>query len=239
MCADVESMDVEIIGLPNASFIPSVTSGCSPLNVSFENQSTGQYLSYHWNFGSSTSTDETPTPMDYMASGNVQSNSVSLVATNICGSDTHQETINVNPPPTAEFNTSLSTQCSPVLTHFFNTSTGNATSYHWELGDGAESDAVQPAPKIYMTDDEPEEYVIKLYAYNQCGSDVHEDVLTVLPNTVEMNMAPSVSSGCSPLFVQFANNTIGATIYHYNFDDGETSTLQSPAHIFENSGTYF
>lgn len=238
MCADDESMDVEIIGLPNASFIPSVTSGCSPLNVSFENQSTGQYLSYQWNFGSSTSTDETPTPMDYMASGNVQSNSVSLVATNICGSDTHLETISVNPPPTAEFNTSLSTQCSPVLTHFFNTSTGNATSYHWELGDGAESDAVQPAPKIYMTDDEPEEYIIKLYAYNQCGSDVHEDVLTVLPNTVEMNMAPSVSSGCSPLFVQFANNTIGATNYHYNFDDGETSSLQSPAHIFENAGQY-
>lgn len=36
---------------PTAAFSVSVTSGCSPLIVQFENQSTGSNLTYEWSFG--------------------------------------------------------------------------------------------------------------------------------------------------------------------------------------------
>ena len=48
-----------------------------------------------------------------------------------------------------------------------------------------------------------------------------------------------VSSGCSPLVVNFTNSSIGATSYVWDFGDGSpTSTVTNPTHTFTTSGTF-
>lgn len=73
---------------PTAEFVGSPTSGDYPLNVTFTNQSTGA-TSYSWTFGDGgTSTAANPSHT-YTAAGTY---TVSLTATNSCGSDVETKT---------------------------------------------------------------------------------------------------------------------------------------------------
>ena len=50
--------------------------------------------------------------------------------------------------------------------------------------------------------------------------------------------ANTTTSCTTPLSVQFANNTTGATTYTWNFGDGDTSTATTPAHTYTAAGIY-
>ncbi|MFZ5551935.1 MAG: PKD domain-containing protein [Bacteroidota bacterium] len=41
-----------------------------------------------------------------------------------------------------------------------------------------------------------------------------------------------------PVTVSFDNQSVGAISYYWDFDDGDTSTLENPTHVFQNPGTY-
>ena len=46
------------------------------------------------------------------------------------------------------------------------------------------------------------------------------------------------SIGCAPLTLHFNNNSSGGATYYWDFDDGLSSTLFDPIHIFYGQGTY-
>ena len=48
----------------------------------------------------------------------------------------------------------------------------------------------------------------------------------------------SDTSGCAPLTIYFYNNSSGASTYFWDFDDGLSSTITNPIHIFYGQGTY-
>lgn len=52
------------------------------------------------------------------------------------------------------------------------------------------------------------------------------------------NFSTSVASGVAPLSVQFTDLSQNATEWKWDFGDGETSTDESPAHIYSAAGTY-
>lgn len=237
-CQDISSETIEIISAPHALFDGSVSSGCTPLSVTFENLSSGSLYTSEWNLGGIVYTGDTPPASTFTAVNSTTSYEVTLTTTNICGSDTYAENIVVDPAPTASFSTDLSSQCSPVTTVFSNNSQGNPQYFYWDLGDGDTSDDPVPTPKVYVTEDNSEVFTITLTAYNECGSDSESADVLVLPNTVQMDLQPSVPAGCSPLFVEFQNNTTGATNFFYEFGDNTTSTLMSPNHLFSNAGEY-
>ncbi|MFM9985750.1 MAG: PKD domain-containing protein [Flavobacteriales bacterium] len=237
-CMEEHQETIEIIGLPVADFSLSANIGCSPLEIQFNNQSTGIVESTEWNLGGNISNDINPAPTTFEAELDIENYTITLTTSNQCGSDLYSENITVNPRPHAQFSTNLSSQCSPVVTQFVNESAGYPDSFYWDLGNGEESDDETPSTEIYLADEDPFDYTIKLVAVNTCGSDSTESVLTVLPNTVEINLQPSVNIGCSPLFVEFNNGTAGATSYFYEFDDGSTSSVGSPNHIFDEPGIY-
>lgn len=237
-CSHSASDEIEIISAPQASFNTSVQSGCSPLDISFDNQTTGLNVSYTWNMGGNNYNIEDPAPYQFTAVDANTIHEIILTATNTCGSNSHSEMVEVFPTPHAAFSMNLSSQCSPVTTVFSNNTTGNADTYLWELGDGDTTTDPVPSPKIYTTEDDSEDFLIKLYAYNSCGSDMYESIVTVLPNTVEINLTPSAPIGCSPMFVEFINNTTGASNFTFEFGDNTTSTLMSPNHIYEEEGIY-
>lgn len=52
------------------------------------------------------------------------------------------------------------------------------------------------------------------------------------------NFSTSVDSGVAPLSVQFTDLSQNATEWKWDFGDGETSTDESPTHIYSTAGTY-
>ena len=53
-----------------------------------------------------------------------------------------------------------------------------------------------------------------------------------------IEFAPSRTSGCAPLAVEFTNSSENAEKYQWNFGDGGSSTEENPSYIFDESGEY-
>ncbi len=238
-CSNTISQSIEVIAPPVSVFSLSANEGCTPLSPTVENNSTGSYTTSFWDLDGSTSSDFEPVLNSYEAQVDIAQYSIILTTQNICGNSTHSEQITVNPLPQADFNTSLSSQCSPVTTNYFNTSEGNPDSYYWDLGNGLNSAMIAPMENVYVTDQSAADFSIWLYAYNECGVDSMESVVTVLPNTVHAFLESSSPTGCTPAEMTFNNTTTGATSYTFDFDDnGAISNDANPLHTFEDPGEY-
>ena len=226
---------ITVNGGPTASFTGSPTSGTEPLTVNFTNTSTDA-ASYSWNFGDGgTSTAQDPSHI-YNTAGTY---TVTLTATNACGSDQEVKTnyITVNPCilPVAAFSGSPTSGELPLTVNFANSST-DATSYSWNFGDGGTSTAQNPS----HTYNAAGTYTVTLTATNACGSDdeVKTDYITVTCTPPTANFSGTPTAGEEPLTVDFTDMSTGATSWSWNFGDGGTSTSQDPSHTYTAAGTY-
>lgn len=131
--------------------------------------------------------------------------------------------------------------CAPLLVNFTDESTGGATGWRWDLGNGTISTQQNPST-TYLT---PGVYTVKLIITNAGGKDslVKTNYINVLqPPQVAFTTSTS-SVGCFPLRVQFVDNSVatsGGTItsWEWDFGDGTTSTAQNPYHVYYNTGNY-
>jgi PKD repeat protein len=46
------------------------------------------------------------------------------------------------------------------------------------------------------------------------------------------------TSGCAPLTIQFANTSVSASTYYWDFGNGNTSVLTNPSNVYSNAGVY-
>lgn len=135
------SISVPTGSLPLALFSADQVIGCTPFEVSFENQSSGINISsYQWEFPGGNpafSTEENPI-VTYSSPGSFP---VFLTVTNPLGSHTQNlaNYIQVTESPIAAFDFTI--QGNSV--QFDNLSEG-ANYYHWDFGDGSSSDAFSP-----------------------------------------------------------------------------------------------
>ncbi|MEW5924429.1 MAG: PKD domain-containing protein, partial [Candidatus Zixiibacteriota bacterium] len=177
-CNDTQTKTgyITVNGAPTADFSGTPTSGIEPLTVNFTNLSTGA-ASYSWAFGDGgTSTAQNPSH-----SYNAGTYTVTLTATNACGSDVETKTdyITVSPcvAPTAAFVGSPTSGYAPLTVNFTDLST-NATGWSWTFGDGGTSTAQNPS-YTYTAEGI---YTVTLTVTNSCGSDVATmpDYITVM-----------------------------------------------------------
>jgi PKD repeat protein len=126
--------------------------------------------------------------------------------------------------------------CTPLTVQFTSTST-NAVSWHWDLGNGNSSTLPNPA-NIYTT---PGSYNITLVAYDSQGN---SDSITYI-NYITVVQRPSAgfnsnaNSGCpdNNSFI-FSNTSTGANTYLWDFGDGTTSNNPNPVHSYSYAGTF-
>lgn len=232
LCGSNTKTQVVNIALPPvASFTGTPTAGCTPLTVEFTSTSQGA-STYSWSFPGgtpSTSTAQNPT----VVYNTVGSFNVSLTATNSAGSNTATQNnyITTNTTATAGFTSSVS----GYTASFTNTST-NATSYAWAFGDGGTSTDVNPS-HTYTADGT---YTVVLSATNVCGTVTSTQTVTIVTPPAAA-FAGTPTSGCTPLTVQFTNqSSSNATSWSWSFPGGtpSTSTAQNPTVVYNTPGSY-
>ena len=186
---------------PLAAFSSNVQLGCAPLEVHFQNQSSGTALSsFNWQFpgGTPEQSSEINPVVTYAEPGSYD---VTLTVANFLGEDTAllQNFITVQQAPLAAFSFSAD----ELTVTFTNNSTGG-TAYFWEFGDGATSDLQNPT-HAYLLEGT---YLVTLTITNSdCGSAVSHDVavqttgaeeaaifegLTIFPNPVSRELTIAI-----------------------------------------------
>lgn len=241
-CKDSISKQIDVYTPPSLSFSLTPDSLCGPLTATFTNTSSGQGVSYLWDFGNgSTSTAYSPSSMIYPASMYADTSYyISLTATNLCGTFTQLDSVKVMPKPKAVFGTDYAAFCSPWKPNIANTSYGLPDTYSWDFGNGQTSNTSSSLFQlpIYTTGIADTNYTITLAVENECGVDTAHYTITVKPNTVDAFFNTSVTSGCAPLTVNFTQYTLGGTNYHWDFGDGNVSSSYSPTHTYTQGGTF-
>ncbi|MCE3281544.1 MAG: hypothetical protein K0Q66_281, partial [Chitinophagaceae bacterium] len=243
----VYSYPIVVSPYPVVDFdIPSVV--CLPAGSAiFVNQTTisngtGSQVSYLWEFsdgGTSTLTNGTH---QYTATGPF---TIKLTATSNAGcvKDLTKTINTIYAQPHADF-TVPAEVCLRDTTYFVNTSSAvgqSITRWRWSFGDGG-TDTIPDPGHLYATADT---FSVSLYVYSDkgCISDTmtRSTIVNPLPTVMFNNSSPVCETKQITFTDQSVPNVGTLTNWHWNFNDGNTSNLATPApftHTFDTAGNY-
>jgi len=140
--------------------------------------------------------------------------------------------------PVADFMGSPLAGVTPLGVGFTDLSSGNATAWSWDFGDGGASTEQNPR----HTYQNAGSFTVRLTASNAGGQNTNTKAAYV---AVSAPVSPPVAgfvadrtSGTAPLTVQFTDQSTGASSWSWNFGDGATSTDANPIHIYGSGGSF-
>ncbi len=226
---------------PVANFTTATTSGCAPLVVTFQDQSTGNPKFWNWDLGNGQLSNlQNPTAV-YSTPGTY---SITLVVRNANGTHgiTKTNYITVYPSPYSNIGADKTIACLPATIQFQDLSidtVGTIVSWFWDFGDGTTS-TLQNPQKTYTN---VGFYTVALTVKSNTGcshaSSRYRYIRVV--SGVTADFSSKIDSVCrAPFGVNFFNETSGPGIltYNWNFGNSGTSTQQNPSTIYNATGTY-
>ncbi len=139
----------------------------------------------------------------------------------------------------ADFTATPVSGCSPLIVGFSDKSTGNPTSWKWDLGNGVISTSRFPSTTYF----EPGAYTIKLVVYKGTEADsITKNAYINVYGLPEVDFSASPLSGCYPLDVSFIDKSVAASgninSWLWDFGDGNTSTESDPVHTYTSPGAF-
>ncbi len=187
-------LTIGVYASPSASFaaVANPPNAARPVTYSFTDTSTGNIVSWLWNFGdpdsgaANTSTAQNPSKM-YTTTG---SYTVTLTVTNPVGSSSASAVKQAYGLPTSRFSASAAMTSAGAPITFTDQSTGNPASWSWTFGDGTNSTAQNPV-KSYAG---AGIYTVGLMVTNPVGTSSTSDYITVLEYRAETAMAVGVDN---------------------------------------------
>ena len=232
-CQDTITDSVTVVPLPNITFTPTATEGCTPLGVVFENNSS-DVVSQTWTFGDNSSSNlSSPSHVFETTLGSISQYTVTLNGISQAGcSASSSQIITVSSGAYASFTDANNLpECSPHTSAFINNSQ-SATQYMWDFGDGNTSTAVSPNHSYENNTGVVQFYNVSLIAYSPGGcNDTTSQSVIVFP-AANFSFDITGFSGCSPISVSMPLIS-GVADYQWDFGDGSTSSAALPSHLFE------
>jgi PKD repeat protein len=143
--------------------------------------------------------------------------------------------------PEASFAADVVSGNAPLKVTFTAIGTGGIpASWHWDFGDGTNSENAQTITHTYAN---PGTYPVTLTVTNEAGSDTASDVYIMVyevPVKPTAAFTAAVTTGEAPLTVEFVDtSTGGVTSRYWDFEDGTNSAASKTViHTFNNPGTY-
>jgi len=236
---------IKVFDPVTAAFTVDKTLGLTPMNVQFNDTSTGTPTSWLWDFGdNNTSTQQNPSHT-YTEPG--------LYTVTLTAADGF---IGENPPLTSDTETKIGlvaaydplvpgftatprTGYIPLTVAFTDTSTGFPTTWHWDFGDGKTSPLQNPSHTYTAIGTYPVSLTVSHAADEQ--TETRAGYITA-DYQFAAAFTQNTSYGMVPLAVQFTSTTDTSvatpTGYLWNFGDGKTSAEQNPSHTYTVPGYY-
>jgi len=237
-CFKDTTIAVEIYQNPVASFFTDTL--CSGYQRIFTNNSfspNGGIISYYWNLGDGIGyCYQADTVYNYLVAG-TYTVSLSIVDNKGCKDDTIRN-IYFGNVPIADF--TYTNQCFGNQTIFTNTSNSQGVPIsfaYWDFGDSTSSMIYNPT-HIFST---LKNYNVKLTVTNINGctdSTTKLIVLDTLPTP--FFIANTACFGDTTYFTDLSStNSTTIVSRHWDFGDGNFSTLNNPKHFYNSAGTYY
>jgi len=237
ICDSISFLDsVKVAPKPKVDFGPNVDDICSGTPIAFNNASTGNPTSFHWDFGNGdTSNVFLPDSITFYTNDIDTTYNVVLTIENGCGVDTASRNIVVQPNTViAFFRPNTLKDCAPLTVKFEDISTDGDFLY-WNFGDGNISNEENPS----YTFVNPGIYNVMLSANNGCGYDTAYGEIEVIELPKIDRIEIDDSQPCADLALNFSyltNDSISNVIW--SFGDGDTSKLTAPIHVYDTAGLY-
>ncbi|MGB0862225.1 MAG: PKD domain-containing protein [Saprospiraceae bacterium] len=220
--------------VPAVFFVADDNYGCGPLTVNFSNATTGGPNSYLWDFGNGqTSTDTIPPAVVFTINDTIPvTYTVTLTATNACGTDVMSIPITVIPGSVnAGIGTDVTEGCQPLEVNF-TSAVQMGDNVQWIFGDGNGSVLENPSHVF----DTVGTFTVYQIVTNQCGADTATVLIDVYPQpTMTFNHLPYTCVGDA---MQFNNTSTPIAGTLWEFGDGTSSTLTNPTHVYNAPGLY-
>lgn len=229
-CSNSFSKTIRVEDLPHPGFIPSISSGCSPLSVSFTNN-TPDAESYQWKFGDQK-TDTLTSPVNIFTNNTNKDTTyhTKLIAKTAFGcKDSVTTAITVFSAPMASFSSDASSipSCGPDTITFINSSSG-ADSIHWIFGDNTEgSDSIET--HIFENHDYYfKHFEVKLITMtsNGCKDTSRTQYVSLYPKP-RTDFTIDTSKICHPAQVNMYAPIETEATYSWNFSNSNTLTTQN------------
>ncbi|NOQ27382.1 MAG: T9SS type A sorting domain-containing protein [Bacteroidales bacterium] len=246
-CYDIYEKQIIVHPQISADFSIDHNEGCSPLDINFTNNTTGEdsvLISYGDGtievFKSLTSINHI-----YRNTGaNVDTNQIEFIAYNNFGcTDTIRETIIVYPKLKALYTpvlTSISS-CDSLIVDFNSSiidhELASTATYTWDFGDGATSSLADPQ-HVYknLSSATPVTRRVDLHVETPLGCSCDTSSFVDVYPLVNANISIDQTTGCSPLTIDAAATEyigIPTSNYNWTYGDGSASNITDPvAHVY-------
>lgn len=147
--------------------------------------------------------------------------SVQAKAGNEICTDKFSEKICVHSPIVDFYSRDTVTYCAPAIVNFVNKTTGKASNFIWDFGDGTTLSKRKKIISHSYSNNKPTGYDVKLIAVDNSGC---SDTM-IKKNYVHIygpvpKYVPSVKTGCDSINVTFKNKSINVKNYYVDYDDG-------------------
>lgn len=233
-CGSEKTYKVYVKPRPIASFEMDTMRGCSPVFVSFKNTSSG--ANYHsWNFGDGVLSNGIDVQHTFKSIQKDTIFNVRLIVENASScKDTFSSAVRVFPVPIINYSYTPSDQCyTPMYADFTNQSIG-AQTYKWFFHDGLTSLEMNPRMEYQLAG----KYYVKLEGKNEFGcidSLVREVIKYPKPKA---EFSADKTKACIPANFSFTNTSQGATLYYWDFGNGNSKNTKDAVFEYTKDGTY-
>ena len=215
-------------GLPEPDFFYDVTG----LTVNADDFSMNAN-SVLWQFGDGSTSTDLSTAHTYATAGTY---TLTLTASNDCGEASVSETIILEQPIQAAFSANAIQGCPGLSVTYSDETIGSPVSWQWTFEGGSPGASSAANPTVIYN--QSGIYSTTLIVDNGAGT---TDTI-VQSNFIQIGDAPDSGFGISyspgGTIATFNNTTTNGDSYFWDFGDGETSTVSSPAHEFPGDGVY-
>ncbi len=230
---------VDVVDNPIANFSLDTTSGCLPLEIQLDSESTGfSTLNYLWTFthieGDCSDASNEMSPTHRFDCPGQYAMTLQVSDENQCMADTSIANIFVFDLPESDFTFEDKQYCLGYdAVELINQSSEDAIRFEWVI----ESDTLRQQNPVFEPT-QAGQLSIELISYNQNGcvqSSIQQ--VQIEPSPIA-DFAPDVSQGCEDLRVQFTNASTSADSYVWEFDNENSSTDENPSQNFTEAGNY-